>query len=366
MAIRERMDPDYKSTTWMVDLRYGPRGSKRWRKSYATQAEAIAAEAQAKIDLLVGKEPKVTTGNTLGEIFDRVWELEWSRQKGARETRSVASIVVAHFGRECKLDKIDTRAINDFKLAFRSKGNSGSTINRKLAALSKLLRFAADEGLVEMPGRMKGEAESQGRDRFITYEEEAQLLALLRVWNQDDIHDLVMFLLDTGCRLGEALKLRWQDLNGPRVTFFDTKNATPRAVPMTKRVRAMLVAREKAGKGESKAGTANRYGTVFGLGVKRPLRKVWERAKAKLGLADDPYFVVHILRHTCASRLLQGGFDLEYVRRWLGHRSSKMTQRYAHLAVTSLDAGAEILERKPEGARHLAAVPNTVPKVNEA
>jgi hypothetical protein len=49
--------------------------------------------------------------------------------------------------------------------------------------------------------------------------------------------------------------------------------------------------------------------------------------------------------------------DLEYVRRWLGHRSSKMTQRYAHLAPTSLDQLTAILERCPvEGPRHLGVV----------
>jgi site-specific recombinase XerD len=51
------------------------------------------------------------------------------------------------------------------------------------------------------------------------------------------------------------------------------------------------------------------------------------------------------------------GADLEYVRRWLGHKSSKVTQRYAHLAPTSLDKLTEILERKPEQRlRHLGVV----------
>jgi integrase len=54
--------------------------------------------------------------------------------------------------------------------------------------------------------------------------------------------------------------------------------------------------------------------------------EAWARRHMKL--QADPYFVVHILRHTCASRLLQGGADLEYVRRWLGHKDIKMTQRY--------------------------------------
>lgn len=336
MPVRQRGD------RWQADL-YLP-GGKRWRRNFPSEAKAIAAEAKARIDLLGGREPKEMQG-TLGSVFNRVWDLEWSKQKAARETHSVASLVVKHFGRETKLGGIDTTAINDFKLALRKAGNSGSTINRKLAALSKLLRFAADEGLCSAPSRIKGEKAGKGRDRFLTHEEEDKLLALLRLWNQGDVLDLVIFLLDTGARLGEALAVRWPDLNGGRVTFFDTKNGSPRSVPLTKRVKAMLADRDKK--------NGSRYPTVFGTTI--PLRRVWERARQTLKLESDPHFVVHILRHTCASRLLQGGFDLEYVGRWLGHRSLKVTQQYAHLAVTSLDQGAAILERRPE-ARHLGVI----------
>ncbi|HEV8620541.1 MAG TPA: tyrosine-type recombinase/integrase [Nitrospiraceae bacterium] len=36
------------------------------------------------------------------------------------------------------------------------------------------------------------------------------------------------------------------------------------------------------------------------------------------------------LRHTCTTRMVQGGVDLYKVQRLLGHRSQIMTQRYAH------------------------------------
>jgi hypothetical protein len=56
-----------------------------------------------------------------------------------------------------------------------------------------------------------------------------------------------------------------------------------------------------------------------------------------------PDVSLHTMRHTCASRLVQGGMDLYRVMTWLGHSSINVTQRYAHLAPTSLDAGAAIL-----------------------
>ena len=37
---------------------------------------------------------------------------------------------------------------------------------------------------------------------------------------------------------------------------------------------------------------------------------IWNEAKAEVGLAADDQVVPHILRHTCASRLVQGGIDI--------------------------------------------------------
>ena len=75
-------------------------------------------------------------------------------------------------------------------------------------------------------------------------------------------------------------------------------------------------------------------------------RAIWNDAKAEIGLGSDPQVVPHILRHTCASRLVQGGIDLRRVQTWLGHQTLHMTMRYAHLATTDLDKCVMVLERK--------------------
>ncbi|RUV28575.1 tyrosine-type recombinase/integrase, partial [Mesorhizobium sp. M7A.F.Ca.MR.148.00.0.0] len=47
-------------------------------------------------------------------------------------------------------------------------------------------------------------------------------------------------------------------------------------------------------------------------------RAIWNDAKAEVGLGADDQVVPHILRHTCASRLVQGGIDIRRVQMWLG------------------------------------------------
>lgn len=74
------------------------------------------------------------------------------------------------------------------------------------------------------------------------------------------------------------------------------------------------------------------------------LRHPWDRVRGHLGYAEDKHFVPHILRHTCALRLAQGGANVKLIAEWLGHRSLVVTNKYMVLAPTSLNAGVALLE----------------------
>lgn len=56
---------------------------------------------------------------------------------------------------------------------------------------------------------------------------------------------------------------------------------------------------------------------------------------------------MHILRHTCASRLVQRNVPIFTVSKWLGHSIMKVTERYAKLAPDSLSMALTALEGKP-------------------
>src|SRR5262245_52478049 len=231
-----------------------------------------------------------------------------------------------------RFSAFDQGTLDDLIGKLRERGNSNATINRKMAALSKLLRKAYMMGDIHSLPEFRRQKERAGRIRFLEYREEDRLFAAVKA-RCEDSHRLSIFLVDTGCRLGEALGLIWNDIQQHRVSFWVTKSGRSRTIPLTQRAEEAL--RVEA------AGLRGPFSMLTGFGF----RAIWNDAKQEVGLGDDSQVVPHILRHTCASRLVQGGIDIRRVRMWLGHQTLQMTMRYAHLATNDLDYCLRVLDR---------------------
>jgi integrase len=175
--------------------------------------------------------------------------------------------------------------------------------------------------------------ENNARVRFLTAEEEDALFSAIKARSEDHFR-LCVFLIDSGARVGEALNIKWQDINRRSVTFWITKSGKSRTVPLTQRAQDALLEARSRGK----------TGPFSMIDYQRFLYD-WRSARKAAGLGSDQQVVPHILRHTCASRLVQAGIDLRRVQTFLGHQTIQMTLRYAHLATADLDQCAIALER---------------------
>jgi integrase len=269
---------------------------------------------------------------SLRSLFDKYGDILW--ENGAHKynvTSFIGEINEILLGR--KFSTFSQETLDEVIGKLRERGNSNATINRKMAALQKLLRKAFKMGDLHSLPEFRRQKERAGRLRILTRGEEDRLFAAIGDISRDALC-LSIFLVDTGCRLGEAIGLKWSDISNHRVTFWITKSGRSRTVPLTERACGVICAQKEHQRGPFRHIAQHKF------------RAIWNEAKAETGFCNDKDLVPHALRHTCASRLVQGGIDIRRVQMWLGHQTLQMTMRYAHLATTDLDKCVAVLEHR--------------------
>jgi integrase len=143
--------------------------------------------------------------------------------------------------------------------------------------------------------------------------------------------------VDTGCRRGELLKLRWRDvdLHSGKINIiaFNTKTAKARCVAVTSRLRAEL---------EQLRATAPDDASTRVFGVLASVKRSFAGARNDAGL---PALRVHDLRHSAATRLVRADIPLSEVGRILGHQQPNTTYRYVNADIETANRAAAALDR---------------------
>jgi integrase len=161
------------------------------------------------------------------------------------------------------------------------------------------------------------------RDRWLSPEEQRKLVEKAK----GHLRDVIIFALGTGARHGEALALKWADVDIDRglVTFKadTTKSGKDRIVPLNGAVVAMLKARRED--------TRSRFGGHVFTYRGRPVKSVntgFKKAREDAGLGPDCVF--HTLRHTFCTRFGHAGGNIRDLQALAGHADIKTTERYYH------------------------------------
>jgi integrase/recombinase XerD len=156
------------------------------------------------------------------------------------------------------------------------------------------------------------------------------VMKLLSVVNHVRNRAIILLLLRTGMRIGEALNLQTTDvdLNERTVKIYEgEKNATGRVVYLSEDARQALA-------GWLKARQAYKLRLFYSQGRSHlcynSARVMFKKYLHKAGLADKGY-TVHCLRHTCATELLNAGMRIECLQQLLGHSKLEVTRIYARL-----------------------------------
>ena len=321
---------------WVADFQ-DPITGKRRQLSAKTKDLAKARMAHALIEAEEKtKEQTSKSGYSMIEAYKHSMKVRWAGKACERNVKTYASQVVEFFGEGYPIAAVGPQEFERMRTFFRRKGNKPGTINWKSSCLQAMQKDALLYGYInerpELPSRLKCD---NTRDRVLTPIEVEGFCSYLRTIGQVEAADLLVFLIEVGCRWSEAEGLIGNrvDLNNGRVYFSKTKNGNPRHVPLTRRAIDAITPHMPA---------MGRH-RVWSFNYKR-YQYLFDTCKSKLGLANDIELTIHTCRHTCASRLAIKGISLVAIMKWGGWKSLQAVQRYAHIDLTGLQLAREALE----------------------
>jgi len=261
---------------------------------------------------------------SLGVAVERVRKVKWAGR--AEDDISIFNIqdVVKRIGEKKLIQNITDEDISYLINSFRKLGFKHATINRKLSALSVVLDHAVSQGWLLRRPKTPRLNENGGNIRFLTQEEEEQILQYTALYADYVFRDAFIVLVDTGVRPKILFRMRPKDFlqvseNGPTIQVWESPAGLPHGIPLTTRA-AEVIARRLGGE------------KIFPELNQQRLERHWQRMKEKAGFLNDALFTLNMLRDTTACRLVQRGAPLNVVKLWMGHKSISVTMKYAYLA----------------------------------
>jgi integrase len=194
-----------------------------------------------------------------------------------------------------------------------------ATINRSIGTLKRALRLGWEQGLCaeDWGVQIHRQPEHNAREVYLSLDQIAHLASHA----SEAVRAAIWIALYTGCRRGEVVAIKAEDIGADSITIHagNTKTLRTRTVPIIPALRPWLAHLPLAVNAEG-------------------LKSGFRRAREAAGM---PHVHYHDLRHSCATILLAQGVDLYTISRILGHSTIRMTERYSHLQIDQQRAALE-------------------------
>ncbi len=222
---------------------------------------------------------------------------------------------------------------------------SASSMNRELATLRSLFRWALSRGLIAKdPMRaIQPLRTSKPLPHFIARGKMESVLhekGESEGWMEDRNSLIIEFLYYTGLRLSELASLRQDSFTSDfRSIKVVGKGNKERVVPIVEALRDKVFAhleqikQLKIWRSHSNLLFLSTRGTPLSTSAIYKIVRS-ELAAASVQGRKSP----HVLRHTFATHILNGGGDIRVIQELLGHTSLQATQRYTHNSISTLQS----------------------------
>lgn len=321
-------------------------------KGYNTKKEAELEEAKFRIKI---NEKKISLSNL---TFDDVF-LEYKEYKSKQvkpQTLSRIEDIYKHFEpiKNIKVNDLDIKTINKFKLYIEKIGNTISWNNKVLNLLKSLINYShkyynTSDVMLNFIENFKEVNQIKKEMQFFTYEEFQQFINVVEEFDYRVFYEVLYYL---GLRQGEACSLQWNDINFDKCEVSINKTITTklkgqlytlsspktkksnRVLPIPKRlIEELKTLKERA----KKKKYFNESWFVFGDEL--PFRETTIQVKKNnyCKKAGVKQIRIHDFRHSCASFLLSNNVSITAVSKYLGHSKTSITlDIYSHITDNEL------------------------------
>ena len=282
---------------------------------------------------------------SLTEAFDLSMERRFKGQAQIQNIESHWKKIRSYFGPNTQLSAISAIWLDEFRQHLLKKVKAVA-VNRTVSVLRAMRSDAITFGrLISVPTWPPQLTESKIPPRFLSGDEVDAMLAYFHTkttamegnsrskWNQ--MADLMQFRLCQGSRFYETVRITPRDVNWTTgdITFWKTKNGSPRTVPLL--ANALEIVQRRSTQLETDQ-------RIFNISY-RAFSEHWKEAVEALGLPGR--VVGHTTRHTMATRAVSSNIATTQLMHFGGWKSLSALQLYSHIDTQGLQSMKKALEQ---------------------
>lgn len=230
---------------------------------------------------------------------------------------------------DMNIDKITGEVVAQYR-DERLKQVSANTVRLELAFLSVVFEQCRKEWGLATPNpirQIRMPKPGKPRQRRLEAGEEEALLKACRESGAHYLQTFVTLAIETGMRFGELAGVTWVNVNLEKRTIYlpDTKNGSPRTVPLSTRALNAIQMQPRSIDGRLFSAKTGSIRSAFLIAMTRAQATQPESKVFLRGLR------FHDLRHEAVTRLFEKGLNPVEVGMVSGHKTLSMLQRYTHI-----------------------------------
>jgi len=248
------------------------------------------------------------------------------------------------FFKDKVLNQITTFDGEQYKRQRLEAGAAPATINRELAILSHIFNKAVEwQWIDKLPSKHKKLKEDNARITYLTIEQAQRLVKESKRDPHPFIYPIILIALETAMRRSEILSIRLKDIDlSRRIIYIPQAKAGAREQPITEHLAQFLeqfipsIPHDQPFLFPQPKSKTGHVVEIF-----KPFKRVVKAAEL-----DPEQIVLHSLRHTAITHLVQSGVDLMTVKRISGHKTLVMVERYSHQNGQHIQAAMDKLQSR--------------------